>query len=151
LFRLRSAQAEKHVVLLLYTKSLHWLSGLFFRLLSIQLAPMTHSTVSRPPHSSSSASSTNTNMLSYALAPHVHPTSRYDSAHDKFYQAFPHVGTTSNKCWAKRPGYKATNDMLSVVKSQGFSYKYLILTQLSTTTLSVHFFTCKCGYIESRV
>ena len=33
---------------------------------------------------------------------HVHPTSTYVTARDKFYQAFPHISTASDKRWGEK-------------------------------------------------
>jgi len=37
-------------------------------------------------------------------------TSRYITARDSVYQAFPHVITASDKRWVRRPGYEATSE-----------------------------------------
>ena len=37
-----------------------------------------------------------------ATPPHVHPMSRYVTARDQFYQAFPHVSTASDQLWGEK-------------------------------------------------
>jgi len=36
------------------------------------------------------------------MSQYIHLTSKYITAHDQFYQAFPHISTASDKCWGEK-------------------------------------------------
>ena len=42
-----------------------------------------------------------------ATHPYIHPTSRYITAHNQLYQAFPCVSTATDKHWGEKVGYEA--------------------------------------------